>query len=371
MKILEIIPALGAGGGERFVVDLSNELVKDSTNDVELMIIKDENIANNGFHKKNINNNVKFTSLKIKKYSFSTIFKLYKEIKKRKPDIVHYHLSGMISVLFFTIFFYRKPVYFQTLHGRADKQQNNFIDLFLRKFIYQRKLVNLVTISKDNDDIFRNFYKAESLATIYNGRSEDIPQDIEEVKKEISSYKINKDTLVYIHVARFHPEKNQVLLINSFNKYLEDGANAILLILGGNYESNEAQSLLRNAHKNIHYLGIKQNVFDYLKCSDAFVLSSLNEGMPISLIEAMACKCALLSTPVSGCVDLIINGVNGFVAKDFTEDSLLEIILKYDKQYKNINKDMIYDYYINNLSIQKSAKSYKELFNEAINTYNT
>ena len=135
MKILEIIPSLGSGGGERFVVDLSNELAKDSTCEVELMIVKDEHIANNGFYRKDIKENVKFTSLKIKKFSLSTIFKLYKEIKKRKPDIVHYHLSGMISVMFFTIFFYRKPVYFQTLHGRADKQQNNIVDLFLRKFI--------------------------------------------------------------------------------------------------------------------------------------------------------------------------------------------------------------------------------------------
>ena len=366
MKILEVIPALGAGGGERFVVDLSNELAKDSSNKVELLIVKDENIANNGFYKKNIKDNVKFTSLKIKKYSFFTIFKLYREIKKREPDIVHYHLSGMISVLFFTIFFYRKPVYFQTLHGRADKQQNNVIDLFLRKFIYQRKLVNLITISIDNDDIFRSFYKTDSLATIYNGRAEDLPQNFEEVKKEIDSYKMNENTLVYIHVARFHPEKNQPLLINSFNKYLENGANAILLILGANYDSNEAQSLLKKAHKNIYCLGIKNNVFDYLKCSDAFVLSSLNEGMPISLIEAMACKCALLSTPVSGCVDLIKNGVNGFVAEDFSEDSLLKIITNYDKQHKNINKDMIYDYYCNNLSIQKCAKSYKELFDKYI-----
>lgn len=366
MKILEIIPALGAGGGERFVVDLSNELAKDSTQDVELMIIKDENIASNGFHKKNIKSNVRFTSLKIKKYSFSTIFKLYREIKKRKPDIVHYHLSGMISVLFFTIFFYRKPIYFQTLHGRADKQQNNIIDLLLRKFIYQRKLVNLITISKDNDEIFRNFYKTESFATIYNGRAEDLPHNLEEIKKEINSYKMNEDTLVYIHVARFHPEKNQPLLINCFNKYFENGANAILLILGANYDSNEAQSLLKKAHKNIYYLGIKHNVFDYLKCSDAFVLSSLNEGMPISLIEAMACKCALLSTPVSGCVDLIIDGVNGFVAEDFTEDSFLKIILNYEKQYNNINKDIIYDYYINNLSIKKCAKSYAELFFESM-----
>lgn len=367
MKILEIIPTLGAGGGERFVVDLSNEIAKDTTREVEIMIVKDENIANNGFHKKNIKDNVKFTSLKVKKYSISTIFKLYKEIKKRKPDIVHFHLSGMISIIFWTIFFYRKPVYFQTLHGRADKQQNNIIELFLRKFIYCKKLVNLVTISKDNDEIFRNFYKAESVATIYNGRVEDAPHKIEEVRKEISSYKNNEETLVFIHVARFHPEKNQQLLINCFNRYLGNGANAILLLLGANYDSQEAQAILKNAHKSIHCLGIKRNVFDYLKCSDAFVLSSINEGMPISLIEAMACKCALLSTPVSGCVDIISNGINGYIAKDFTEDALLEIIQEYEKHYRNIDKNLIYDYYINNLSIQKCTKSYIELFDKYIN----
>ena len=67
----------------------------------------------------------------------------------------------------------------------------------------------------------------------------------------------------------------------------------------------------------IFFLGLKKNVGDYLNNSHAFILSSLNEAMPISLIEALACRCIPLSTPVSGSVDIIQNGKKRIHLKRF------------------------------------------------------
>ena len=366
MKILEIIPTLASGGGERFVVDLSNELSKDKNNKVNLLTIKDDTIGNNSFNKKDLSSDVHYSCMNIKKYSLGTLLRLYSEIKKIKPDLVHFHLSSAMNVMFFAIFFYRKPIYVQTLHGKADKQQTNFIGYILRKIIYKFSLVKIKTISDDNDRLFKEFYKAKGDGVIYNGRAELKPVSFEAVKAEVDSYKKDENTLVFIHVARFHPEKNQELLINTFNKILSSGANITLMIVGAYFDTPAAKHLVEKAHKDIHFLGLKSNVGDYLRNADAFVLSSFNEGMPISLIEAMSCKCALISTPVSGCVDIIKNGENGYMSKDFSEESFTETILKYIETNKEINKEEIYNYYKENLSMDKCAEQYNQFFKECL-----
>ena len=366
MKILEIIPTLAAGGGERFIVDLSNELAKNKENEIELLTIKDDTVGNNGFNKKDLTTDVKYQCLNVKKYSFRTLVDMYKKLKEIKPDIVHFHLASAMNVLFLAIFFYRKPIYIQTLHGRADKQQTNYIGYVLRKIIYKFSLVKIKTISDDNDKKFNDFYKTKSCGVIYNGRTLLKPINLDSVKKEINSYKTDDDTLVFIHVARFHPEKNQELLINSFNKVISSGANVTLIILGAFFDTPAAKSLTEKADRNIHFLGLKSNVGDYLRNADAFVLSSYNEGMPISLIEAMSCKCALISTPVSGCVDIIKNGVNGYISKDFTEEEFIKAIFSYINSHSEIDKEDIYKYYVENLSIEKCAESYNSFFKECL-----
>ena len=169
-----------------------------------------------------------------------------------------------------------------------------------------------------------------------------------------------------MHIARFHPLKNQRLLINSFNKLIQEKNNIILLIIGDGYDVGEGKYLQEISHKQIHFLGLKQNIGDYLRVSDAFILSSLSEAMPISLIEALSCKCIPLSTPVSGCKDIIKNRINGFLSKDFTEKSFINMLYDFINNYKNINKEQLYELYTNIFSINTCAKKYQNKFEQWI-----
>ena len=90
-----------------------------------------------------------------------------------------------------------------------------------------------------------------------------------------------------------------------------------LLIIGEGFD--RASELKKLANKNIHFIGIKTNVPDYLYASDAFCLSSNFEGMPISLIEAFACGCPSICTPVGGIVNSVKHGVTGFLSKSLSE----------------------------------------------------
>ncbi|RGJ63668.1 glycosyltransferase [Bacteroides stercoris] len=114
--------------------------------------------------------------------------------------------------------------------------------------------------------------------------------------------------------------------------------------------------LQEQACDKIYFLGLKKNVGDYLKNSDAFALSSLNEAMPITLIEALACGCIPLSTPVSGSVDIIQNGKNGFLSKDFSVDSYITMLKDFFKNHENIDKKELEVYFENNLSMKKMCR---------------
>lgn len=90
-------------------------------------------------------------------------------------------------------------------------------------------------------------------------------------------------------------------------------------------------------------------------CSDAFCLSSIYEGLPITLIEALACGCIPLSTPVSGVVDLVVNNENGFISANFTLDSYVEVLLRYLKNHESINKQRLLELFRAKLSMRACA----------------
>lgn len=359
MKILEVITSLSSGGGERFVTDLCNELSLSKNDEIELLILKDDKLPEYSFYTNELRPTIKYSCLSERKFSIKSQYKVWKAIR----NIVHIHLNGTLNMVIPTIFMYRKPIYVQTLHGRADKQFGSKLDFFIKKLLYKLSLVKLISISSDNEKSFSNTYNCTSNGFIINGIGEMLSINPDIVKKEIDSLKPNSQTIVIAHVARLHPEKNQQLLIEGFNRIVANGANAILLIIGGGFDSEKGKELQALACKNIHFMGLKKNVSDYLKCADAFILSSLNEAMPISLIEALACRCIPLSTPVSGCIDIIKNGGNGFIAKDFTLDSFVTMLNDFSKKHDKIDRESLYEYYQKNLSIKSCVNRCLLLFN--------
>ena len=98
------------------------------------------------------------------------------------------------------------------------------------------------------------------------------------------------------------PVKNQKVLIKAFNRLSVKNKSVVLLIIGDNYDSHLGSELQQISNESIIFLGQKHNIADYYLNSDAFCLTSTNEGMPITLIEALACGCVPICTPVGGIV---------------------------------------------------------------------
>ncbi len=362
MKILQIIYSLAPGGAERLVVDLSNELSRQG-HDVTLCVLRDDEQGNSGFYKHDVSEKVSYVNLVIPVgLRIKNIVILYKLIKKLKPQVVHSHLNLVNYVFPLTIIF-TKIRFFNTIHSNPKNEVGNSIEYWIRRYFYSNFKMKAITISEETSRYFLAYYKSPPFGEIYNGRA--LPKQTAEysdVRNDVQKFRDKGDT-VFLHIGTCNTAKNQRMLINAFNKIVQNGDHAVLMIIGSGFDSEEGRSLKSLACDKIIFLGERHNVSDYLLNSDAFCLSSVREGMPISLLEALACGCIPICTPVGGLINTIINGKTGYISKSVSENDYYFSIRTYLENKSQIKKDDLIQYYLTNFSIEECVKKYLSFYN--------
>ncbi|PWJ58616.1 MULTISPECIES: glycosyltransferase [unclassified Fibrobacter] len=328
MKILEVIFSLTPGGAERFVVDLSNELSK--ADEVVVLTLKDDKVdpENRTFYKFDLSTRVTYKNLGLDDgFNLKKIIQVYKAIRAEKADIVHLNLRNVPKYCILAILLlHRKTKFVQTIHNDMSGYNELFYRIYFET-IGRLKWVHYVALSDTNYKDLKRMHRHTDACCIVNGRAKVAPTDqFNNVKAEIESYRETASTKVFLHVARCGSQKNQDLLVDAFNVLEQKGQDVKLLIIGAGFDSERGQRLLGKAAKNTFYLGTKKNVCDYMLNSDLFTLSSAYEGMPITLLEASLAGIPAVSTPVCGAVDMIVNGKNGYLSKDFTLETYVEAL---------------------------------------------
>ena len=86
--------------------------------------------------------------------------------------------------------------------------------------------------------------------------------------------------------------------------------------------------------------------------------------MPISLIEAFACGCIPVCTPVGGIVNIIEQGVTGFISKTISEIDYRDAMEQFIKYRKSIDKNNLIKFYQENLTIEQCTNKYIKLYCE-------
>ncbi len=166
------------------------------------------------------------------------------------------------------------------------------------KFFYPRA-DEIVCVSKDMERILNESYRIQNTQTIYNmmNLTENIKQSNEELSEKYKEL-FKGNYFNFINMGRLTHQKGQWFLIRSFRKVVDQHENAQLFILGDGTLKNELIDLINklNLNENVFLLGIQENVFPFLKNSDCFIFSSLWEGLPMTLIEALSMDLPIIST---------------------------------------------------------------------------
>ena len=366
MKIVHILPSLYVGGGEKFAIDLCNELALDDNNNIYLCILG--SVDDTFILKKQIHPKVTLITLnKAKNFNPVIPLKLYKVLKNIDPDIIHTHLRA-IYYSFLSIIFLKRVPFVHTFHTIAEKEANNVVKKSFFQILFSYFNVLPVSISPIILDGTKRLFGEKYDIMIINGAKPlKKSKKFKEVEKEIKEFKNSKNTKVFISVGRVSKVKNHRMLIDSIKELNRNDEDIILLILGSLINEKKYAETCQNealSEKKIFFLGERSNIGDYMLCSDVLCISSIQEGLPLVVLEAMSVGKPVVSTPVGGIPDVVLDGIHGYLSTDLSRKSYIET-LKYFihnpiKDIDRIEKDFKQKYSMS-ICMDEYYKVYKVL----------
>jgi glycosyltransferase involved in cell wall biosynthesis len=358
---MHILPSLYTGGAEKFCIDLCNELSNNSEDEIYLCSLEKLNNKQQIMYEK-IGDNVHFFSMNKEGKQPTLIFDLVKMLQEKKPDITHTHLRAQ---LFSALGLIRAKIpNIHTVHSLAHKETTKSKRM-IYNFLYHYFKFTPVAISPEVLKSVQKEYSKEFNLLIENGVQKLQPTNkFDETKKYIATLKKDSNTKIFVNIGRVYPVKNQKLLISAFDRLLDEGVDAHLLIIGSRQivpeYAREAEEMIRHKDK-IHFLDEKSNIADYLMLADAFCLSSQYEGLPMTILEAMSIGLPTIATPVGGIPDIIIDKENGFISKDMSVESFTDVMREF-LNYPVLDKKRIIEIFDQNYSIANTAKKYHTLY---------
>jgi glycosyltransferase involved in cell wall biosynthesis len=133
-----------------------------------------------------------------------------------------------------------------------------------------------------------------------------------------------EDAFVYGYVGRFVPVKNVLLLLRAFARVHAQRPHTRLLMVGDGDTIADARAFVAGASLGsaVEFAGWRHDVADVYGSIDALVLSSVNEGTPVSVIEAMAAALPVVATAVGGVPDVVTHGETGLLVESQSAETL-------------------------------------------------
>lgn len=235
---------------------------------------------------------------------------LYMTLAARNKDIkIINFISGISSLLY------------------DDNLVKKIIVLFYR--LISRYTWGFIFLNHDDLIDFKNDQIVKNNHRVFVLNSEGVDLTMYKQRKEL-----NYDVLKFLFVGRLVKEKGVIEYLEASKQLKKQFKNVEFYIAGGGYKKGSSTISLDlieeyEAQGVIKYLGFIDNMEDVYQDMHVVVLPSYREGMPISLIEALATGKAVIASKVPGSKDIVVNNVNGFLCEAKDIESLKDAIIKY------------------------------------------
>lgn len=226
----------------------------------------------------------------------------------------------------------------------------------------------LLTMNKEDYSIAQKFY-AKRIEFV-NGVGLDLSKFVEasaDEKQEIrNSLGLRENDIFAISVAQLIKRKNHIVLIQAVAKL--NNPNFHLFICGDGVQEDELKTKVQELgiSNQIHFLGFRTDVHRLCSAADLFLFASLQEGLPVAVMEAMACGLPIVASKIRGNVDLIDVGKGGYLEEPLDVDGFAHSINKViENRYqlnsmKRYNLKKVQQYGINSV-IEQMAEIYKSV----------
>jgi len=324
LRVLHILPDFGSGGAERLVVDLLAATDKTRFDAAAVSLYSENGTI--------LDKEIKARGLKVyylnKRLGLDIriLFRIYRLFRDFGPDIVHTHLSVLRYVLL-PMIICRIDVRIHTIHNVAQKEADR-VGKIINSIAFHIGGVLPVSLSREVANTVREVYgRRLSTPVIFNGIS--TARFMSESSKDASANEKARD-FTLLHVGRMAPQKNHLLLIEAFALAVKEYPSMQLFLVGDGPLKEQAEKIATKLEltKKVYFLGLRNDVPDLLEKSDVFILSSDWEGMPLTVLEAMAAGKAVLATAVGAVPEIVQDGVTGILVPPRDVQSLAKGILR-------------------------------------------
>jgi glycosyltransferase involved in cell wall biosynthesis len=248
--------------------------------------------------------------------------------------------------------------------------------VFFELFFY-RWFSRLVAVSEPIKSILvEEGIKESEIDVVPNGVDTSVISNKDEVRQKIrAELDIKDDTFVLINSGRLTKQKAQWMLVEAAKKLNEGNSDFLFIIIG----EGELKAELTNRIEKlklmhcVKLLGFCSEVKEMLAAADCFVLPSIDEGMPMSLLEAVSAELPVISTQVGDIAKLIEHDQSGLVIPLDDSDALVNEIEcmiktpeKRSKLAMNAKKKMVQLY-----SSDAMANNYSQIYSAIVETGNS
>jgi len=215
------------------------------------------------------------------------------------------------------------------VHNVAEKEVDKIGSLIHR--ILFRVGVVPVAIADEVARSLERVYSIKNPPLIPNGIpviNYSLGEDIRKLFRAREGY--DNNNLLFVSIARMSPQKDHFSLIQAFSLAVSHNNHLRILLVGDGplRQELEARVRLMGLGDKVRFLGIRTDIAEILAAADVFVLSSLWEGNPLSVMEAMAAGKPVIATAVGGVPELVQDGINGILVPPGNVRALAEAMLK-------------------------------------------
>lgn len=348
IKILYIITKMNWGGAQRYVYDLATNLpdnrfsVAVAGGERGLLFDKLNAAGIRTILIPALQRDINFGKELI------ALWKLFKLMREEKPDVVHLNSSKVGGIGGAAAFIYAltarhrplKTIF--TVHGWGFNEDRS---IFARLLILGAHWLSsffhdtVICINEREFKQAKRFIPKRKCALIHNGIGEIIFKTRHEARSFFTKAigrPIDSDTVLIGAVTELTKNKGVDYLIDAARalRYKIPASNETrpgrqntkykILIIGDgeDYKKIKKQIELFGLEHQVFLLGFIPDAARYLKGLDVFVLPSVKEGLPYTILEAMAAGISIIATDVGGLPDLIQNGENGILVRPKNPEAL-------------------------------------------------
>jgi glycosyltransferase involved in cell wall biosynthesis len=314
------------GGAQRNVFDLATDMKKRGHEVIVVLGgsgVLQKKLEDAGVFTHSVPSMARDISLKDDWSSFREIISV---IKHRKPDVLHLHstkasglgaLAGRIQGV--------KKIYF-TVHGWAFNEDRSFFSkMFIVIFSWITCLLchKIIHVSKSDRDISKRFPFCENkLETIYLGINSPMFMSIDGAKQILGkSIGLDASTIgkkmIIGTIAELHKNKGLGYMLDAMSLISKNHNDVLYIVVGEGEKRKDLEEQIANLglKEKVFLVGFIENAVEIMKAFSVFVLPSIKEGLPYTVLEAGIASLPVVATTVGGIPEIIEDMKSGVLVQ--------------------------------------------------------